>query len=641
MIMQNRPRRFKVESLLSARLFIAPKIDGERLVFESDLSGRISLYAMRRGGSVPMPLIPGDIALQQPHHIGGEPFYIFPKLGKILLMIDQDGDENYQPFFIPLEGGIPEPVFGDRFVGQQVFVANCDAERNMATFTVDPRRSPEYETFIADLASRELTSLGISQYGNFPGAVNEDFTKVILSDSYLPGDNVLYLWEAGQGERRLLHGKPLESREPHEQVPLLSAGAGEFVQEGQGLLFTTGLYEDTYGLGYLALDNPAEVRQVEIVGTVHDGVGELTDLHRTEGDCFFITYNIDGVSWAYEGRFDVASLRFTVEHVLVGQGELANGVLDSLSYDEATGHYALSLSTATSPSQIYTIEGAEKRVVRHTDERILGIPDDYLSPGEDASFVSHDGLRVSARLYLPSPDLGFEGPRPVIYYIHGGPQSQERPDFTWFSMPLIQYFTLNGFAVFVPNVRGSSGYGLSYMKQVDRDWGGQDRLDHVEAVRQLREDPRLDMDRAGVMGRSYGGYMTLTLVGRHPELWKAASDMFGPYSLFTFVDRLPETWKTYFYQALGDPEKDHDFYVERSPSSYLHNLACPMLVIQGANDPRVIEQESRDVVEQLREKGKDVEYMLFDNEGHDVLKFENKVRCYGGLVEFFARHLKP
>ena len=152
-------------------------------------------------------------------------------------------------------------------------------------------------------------------------------------------------------------------------------------------------------------------------------------------------------------------------------------------------------------------------------------------------------MRVSARLYLPAKALGFKGPRPLIYYVHGGPQGQERPDFAWFSMPLIQFLTLNGFAVFVPNVRGSTGYGLSYTTQVDRDWGGKDRLDHVAAMKRLAKDKRLDTTRSGVVGRSYGGYMTLTLAGRHPDLWQAACDMFGPYDLVTFSQRIPETWK--------------------------------------------------------------------------------------------------
>jgi dipeptidyl aminopeptidase/acylaminoacyl peptidase len=271
---------------------------------------------------------------------------------------------------------------------------------------------------------------------------------------------------------------------------------------------------------------------------------------------------------------------------------------------------------------------------------LLGLPEALLSPGEDYGFTSHDGLRLSARLYLPSAELGYEGKRPLVYYVHGGPQGQERPDFSWFSMPLIQFLTLNGFAVFVPNVRGSSGYGLSYMKHVDRDWGGQDRLDHVHAMTKvLPKDGRLDVTRAGVIGRSYGGYMTLTLAARHPELWAAAVDMFGPYNLLTFIDRVPETWKPYFAISVGDPEKDRDFLVERSPSSYMEQIECPMLVIQGANDPRVIEQESHEVVEGLREQGKAVEYLMFEDEGHDVLKYENKVRCYNAITDFFKAHL--
>ena len=271
-------------------------------------------------------------------------------------------------------------------------------------------------------------------------------------------------------------------------------------------------------------------------------------------------------------------------------------------------------------------------------------PTRTLSKGEDASFLSHDGLRVSARLYLPSSELGFKGPRPVVYYIHGGPQGQERPDFAWFSMPLIQYLTLRGFAVFVPNVRGSTGYGLSYTKHVDRDWGGQDRLDHVHAMTQvLPKDKRLDVKRSAVVGRSYGGYMTLMQAGMHPDLWAASCDMFGPYDLLTFSERIPATWKPYFKIALGDPEKadERAFLVDRSPKTHLENMSAPMLVIQGRNDPRVVAAESEDLVRELKSKGKDMELLIFEDEGHDVLKYENRVACYNAIADFFAKHLNP
>jgi dipeptidyl aminopeptidase/acylaminoacyl peptidase len=229
-----------------------------------------------------------------------------------------------------------------------------------------------------------------------------------------------------------------------------------------------------------------------------------------------------------------------------------------------------------------------------------------------------------------------------VVYVHGGPQGQEHPDFSWFSMPLIQQLTLHGFAVFVPNVRGSTGYGFEYTNRVVKDWGGQDRLDHVHALTEiLPKDERLDTTRAAVVGRSYGGYMTLTLAGRHPELWSAACDMFGPYDLTTFAQRVPETWKPLIALLIGNPETEPEFMAERSPKTYIHQMTCPLLVIQGKNDPRVVEAESRLLVEELRGMGKEVDYLMFEDEGHDVLKFENRVRCYNGIVALFEKYLRP
>ncbi|MGB8644787.1 MAG: prolyl oligopeptidase family serine peptidase [Anaerolineae bacterium] len=629
---------FKIESLLSARLFVSPQLAGDRLYFVSDLAGRLSLYAMDRNGSVPEPLLPQNIALQNPSLIEGYLFVVYPHLGKIMVLIDNNGDENYNPMFIPIDGGLPEPIFGNRFQGQQVRCSQADPEKNLAVFQVDTRNSPVNETYLVDLDKRELTDVGTSIYGNWCLGHNADWTRLVLGDGYLAGDTVMYLWEKGVPGRRLVYGTPIEERREGQEVPFTAFGESYITEDNRGIVCVTALFSDTYGLAYIPLDNPGDLREVRIAGAQHQGVGELSTHHLT-GNRSLIEYNSDGVSWLYEGTFDRDAMQFNIERTLAGHSPLDGGDLQSIAYDQTTGRYALSFSSATSPTQLYTREG--DALTQVTRERVLGIPQRLLSPGQDASFTSHDGLRVSARLYLPSPELGYEGKRPVVFYIHGGPQGQERPNFAWFSMPLIQFLTLNGFAVFVPNVRGSSGYGLKYMRRVDHDWGGQDRLDQVAAFDHLRQDPRLDMDRAGVMGRSYGGYMTLTLAGRHPELWKAAVDMFGPYNLITFIQRLPDTWQTYFYMAVGHPDKDKDFLIERSPSTYLHQLTCPMLVIQGHNDPRVVEAESRDLVEHLRAQGKQMDLLVFENEGHDVIKLPNKVRCYNEIVDFFRQYLRP
>ncbi len=440
----------------------------------------------------------------------------------------------------------------------------------------------------------------------------------------------------------LLHGVPLEEREKGESPPLNDINFCQFTEQDKGLLFSTALFEDTKGLGYLALSGSAEPEPVAVSGMVHHGQGELYKLEHLKDNRYLVQYNIDGCSWGYDGSFDEEARAMVLESVFWGQGELTEGALQGSAYDKNTDSLVVSFSTATSPAQIFSIaREAPDQVRRHTNERVLGIPGEWMSAGEDASYDSFDGLRISARLYLPSESLDYSGARPVVYYLHGGPQSQERPDFTWFSMPLIQHLTLHGFAVFVPNARGSTGYGLSYTKQVDRDWGGKDRLDHVHAMENLKEDPRLDLSRTGMVGRSYGGYMTLMLAGRHPELWSAAVDMFGPYDLVTFSERIPPTWKPYYKIAIGDPDdpEDRKQLQQMSPKTYLDQLACPMLVIQGANDPRVVVQESRDLVADLSAKGKDIDILVFEDEGHDVLKYENRVRCYNAITEFFRQHL--
>jgi dipeptidyl aminopeptidase/acylaminoacyl peptidase len=137
--------------------------------------------------------------------------------------------------------------------------------------------------------------------------------------------------------------------------------------------------------------------------------------------------------------------------------------------------------------------------------------------------------------------------------------------------------------------------------------------------------------------------MTLTLAGRHPDLWGAAVDMFGPYDLLTFLERIPPTWKPYFDVALGDPDnpEDRGFLAERSPNTYIDNIDFPMLVIQGRNDPRVVAEESEDLVHHLQGIGKDVDLLLFENEGHGVEKYDNKVVCYNAITDFFKEILKP
>jgi pimeloyl-ACP methyl ester carboxylesterase len=644
--------RFSIESILSARRLVSPQLCEDKIYFASDFSGVISLYRIERNGSIPEPLLPAGLALQNPHLLEGTYlFRVLPKLKKILVMIDNNGDENYQPCFIPVEGGIPELIFGDKYQGEQMLFMDADVRQNVAYFRRDDRKTPDIECLQVKLDKMNVRSLGKSIYGNTFMAANGDHSHIVTVDSYTAFDDVLFHWQDNGNERELLFGAPLEKRVPSEPVKLTGFNTASFTEGDKGLVIKTTLFSDTGSLAYISFENPGEPIEIPISGVKHEGLGELVGARHADEDEFLLEYNIDGCSWLYQAQLHKKkTMSMEVKNVICGLEPMSNGVLQGFEFElgdrrkKTLAEYAFSFTKATTPSQLYLFnpdpsQKREKQLRVLSNERILGIDRKYLSEGEDASYTTFDGLRVSARLYLPSKDLGFEGPRPLVHYVHGGPQSQERPDFTWFSMPLIQYLTLNGFAVFVPNVRGSTGYGLKYMKMVDLDWGGKDRLDQIEGLKVLEKDPRIDSSRRAVVGRSYGGYMTLTLVSRHPELWKAGCDMFGPYDLIGFLNSLPETWKTSFYLTLGYPDKDRDFLLERSPKTYFDDITCPMLIIQGKNDPRVVKSETDKIVEQLRSRNLEVEYLAFDDEGHDVLKFKNRVTCYNEIIDFFRKHL--
>lgn len=630
----------QIDSFLSAKLYLAPRKMDSKVLFISNIGGHLSLYAMadRENGSLPEGLLPPQIALQNPELIGGYSFVFFPKLRQILVMMDHDGDENYEPMLIPSSGGFPVPAFPE-LANYRSALTFFDTDSNIAYFASESRTESMTVTFQANLNTGELIRMYESTFEAYVTHTSADNNRALMVMGYAVGDTVLLEWRDGSVTK--LAGEWLDGRT--QDPPLNAIDHPQYTSGERGALFITALFESTYGLGYLDLSAPGAIEPVTITGQQHIGMGELETLERIDDNRYVMRFNIDGSAWLYVGHFDEAARTMTLRYVLCGDGELANGVLEGETYDHDSNTFLLSFSTAVAPTRIYKVSATGKTRTLLTSNALLELPESALSPGEDASFTSHDGLRVSARLYRPAPELGFEGKHPLVVYVHGGPQSQERPNFAWFSMPLIQFLTLNGFAVFVPNVRGSTGYGLDYTKHVDRDWGGKDMEDHIFALDLLAQDPGIDTSRAAVVGRSYGGYMTLMLSTRHADRWKAAVDMFGPYDLLTFLDRIPETWKPYFNLSLGNPTipEDHAFLVERSPRAQIDALSCPMLVIQGKNDPRVVEAESRDLVEYLRGIGKNIDYLMFENEGHDVLKYENRVRCYTAITDFFKQHLQP
>ncbi len=249
---------------------------------------------------------------------------------------------------------------------------------------------------------------------------------------------------------------------------------------------------------------------------------------------------------------------------------------------------------------------------------------------------TRDGYKMLCYLTFP------EGlPRknlPMVLKVHGGPWSR---DF-WRFDPVVQWLANRGYLCLQVNFRGSMGFGKEFLNAGDREWGGKMQDDLVDSVKWCIENGYADPERIAIMGASYGGYAALCGATFTPDLFKCAISVCGPSNLITFLKSIPPYWKTYwaiFRKRIGDPDKEAEFLKSRSPYFHADKIKIPLLIAQGANDPRVNREESEQIVKALRERGKEVEYLLFENEGHGLLIQENRLKFYESAEKFLAKHL--
>ncbi|MDX6467070.1 MAG: hypothetical protein QOI27_2110, partial [Gaiellaceae bacterium] len=309
----------------------------------------------------------------------------------------------------------------------------------------------------------------------------------------------------------------------------------------------------------------------------------------------------------------------------------ASGFGSGLSLSRDGTRAALAWDQPARPPEIYVVETATGEARPVTESRSAGLATVALRTPELIRYPSFDGREIPAWLYRPAGDE----PAPFVLAIHGGPEAQEKPVYR----PVYQYLASRGIGVLATNIRGSTGYGKTYQKLIHHDWGGADLEDWRHAAEWLKAEPFVDGDRLGVYGGSYGGFATLSCVTRLPEYWRAAVDIVGPSNLLTFVRAVPPQWVRFMAEWVGDADTEADFLRERSPITYVDQVRAALLVIQGAKDPRVVKAESDQMVERLRELGREVEYEVFEDEGHGFTRYTNEIRGYRLTVDWLERHL--
>jgi dipeptidyl aminopeptidase/acylaminoacyl peptidase len=259
-----------------------------------------------------------------------------------------------------------------------------------------------------------------------------------------------------------------------------------------------------------------------------------------------------------------------------------------------------------------------------------------LAPMEPFELAARDGLTLHGYLTYP-PGLERRN-LPVVLDVHGGPHARD----TWGYDPEAQWLANRGYACLQINFRGSTGYGKRFLNAGDKEWGGKMHDDLVDAVRWAIDAGIADPKRVAIYGASYGGYAALVGATFTPDLFRCAVDVVGPSNLITMIETIPPYWATFLaieHRRVGNPETEAEFLKSRSPLFFVDRIKAPILIAQGANDPRVKKSESEQIVDAMKRKGIPYEYLLFPDEGHGFAKPENRLRFYAAAERFLAKHL--
>jgi dipeptidyl aminopeptidase/acylaminoacyl peptidase len=305
------------------------------------------------------------------------------------------------------------------------------------------------------------------------------------------------------------------------------------------------------------------------------------------------------------------------------------------SADDADATWLVAFTNDSGPIPYFAYHRASKSG-RFLFENRPEVSRYQLASMEPFSFTARDGLTVHG--YVTFPPGGARAGLPTVLNVHGGPWARD----DWGFNPEAQWLANRGYLCVQVNFRGSRGYGKAFINAGDREWGGRMHDDLVDAVGFITGQGWADPSRVAIYGGSYGGYAALVGASFTPDLFSCAVDIVGPSNLKTLIETIPPYWApliAQYHRRVGDPATDADFLWSRSPLSRVHDIKIPLLIAQGANDPRVKQAESEQIVAALREAGIEHEYLLFPDEGHGFAKPENRLRFYAAAEKFLARHL--
>jgi len=600
-------RQYSIEEFMDTTTIMGGSFspDGSKILVSSDETGIFNAYAYPVSGDEPIQLT----------HSTTDSIYAnsyFPKDERIIYSSDQGGNERTHVYVLELDGTVVDVTPGNELKAAFQGWADDDESFFITTNERDPRYFDLYEV---DADTYEKKLLFKNETGFNVSDVSPDKRYIALEKTETRANTRTMVHDVRTGETRELM--------PHEEDAVCNPLS--FTRDGKNLYCLTDIgHEFRYLVSVdLETDEPSVVEKLD---------WDVRYSRLTKNG----KYRVVGIN-----RDARTELRVYEEDTgrLVRLPDLPGAGVSSATFSNDESAIALYVQGGRSPGDLYYYKlGSPERPRQLTSRLSSAIdPDDLVEP-QVVRFASYDGVTIPGILYKPH-QAGKRAKAPALVYVHGGPGGQTTVNYR----PLIQYLVNHGYVVYGINNRGSSGYGKTFFAMDDLKHGDADLDDCVASKRMLVETGYVDPERIGIIGGSYGGYMVCAALAFRPEAFDVGVNIFGVTNWVRTLKSIPSWWeasRNALYKELGDPFTQEDYLRKISPLFHADKIVRPMIVLQGANDPRVLQVESDEIVEAVRANGVPVEYVIFDDEGHGFRKKENQIRGYKAVLKFLDTHLK-